>query len=125
MGASSRTGKSEAEEFGTLNATNTTTNPNDVTFRPLTFPANNRPGIVSLSGHQQDPGDRLIITGVGFRGATTVKIGGVKAEDISVQSDSEIDCTIPAGPSGTVNVRVFSPDGESVTAAGITTITYN
>ena len=125
MGASSLAGPSEAEEFGGLNVTSPDVNPTDVRFKPLTFPANNRPGIVNLSGHHQDPGDRLIITGVGFTGATTVKIGGFKASDVSVQSDSEIDCTIPKGPSGTVNVRVFSPDGESVTAAGITTITYN
>jgi IPT/TIG domain len=124
MGASSLPGKSEAQEFGTLNA-DATANPNDTTFPTLSFPDNNLPGIVNLSGHQQDPGDRLIINGVGFTGATKVTIGGVLADDVSVQSDSEIDLTIPKGPQGTVNVVVTSPVGRSVTATGITTITYN
>lgn len=124
MGASSLKGPSEAQEFGTLNS-DSSANPNTLTFPALVFPDNNLPAIVAVSGHNQDPGDRLIVNGVGFTAATNVTIGGVPADDVSIQSDSEIDLTIPKGPSGTVNVVVTTPEGKSPVAAGITDITYN
>ena len=52
-------------------------------------------------------GDAVIITGTGFTGATSVKFGAISAVEFSVDSDSQITATVPAGAStGPISVTV-------------------
>jgi len=51
-------------------------------------------------------GQPLTIQGVGFTGATQVKIGGIAATDVVVVDDNTVTCTTPAHASGAVDVEV-------------------
>ncbi len=68
-------------------------------------------------------GDSVTITGSGFTGATEVDFGGTAATSMSVDSDTQITATSPAG-SGTVDVTVITPGGTSATGAA-DQFTYN
>ena len=79
------------------------------------------PTVQSLSADSggEGGGDLITITGAGFTGATEVDFGaGNPAGDVSVDSDSQITCTVPAwDPSGpelpyvTVTVPAGTSDG--------------
>ena len=69
------------------------------------------PQILSLSPGIGLAGTLVTIIGSGFTGATLVTFGGVSAS-FSVVNDSTITATAPAG-SGTVDVRVTTPNGTS------------
>lgn len=60
-------------------------------------------------------------TGAGFFGTMIVKFGGAggtAADNITVASQQQLTCDVPAGVSGTVAIYVENPDGESGTIAG-------
>jgi uncharacterized membrane protein YgcG len=58
-------------------------------------------------------GDQVVITGVGFNGATDVSFGeGNSSPLFTVDSDTHITATSPAG-AGTVDVLVTNPQGTS------------
>jgi len=61
-------------------------------------------------------GTTVAITGTGFTGATAVDFGVAPATAFTVNSDSSITATSPAG-TGTVDVRVTTPGGTSTTSA--------
>jgi IPT/TIG domain/Abnormal spindle-like microcephaly-assoc'd, ASPM-SPD-2-Hydin len=61
-------------------------------------------------------GDSVTITGSGFSGATAVNFGANAATAMTVNSDTQITATSPAG-SGTVDVTVVGPGGTSATSA--------
>lgn len=56
--------------------------------------------------------DYVIVTGAGFSAATAVNFGGNTANDVTINSDTQIKVKIPVG-SGTVSVTVTTPAGKS------------
>ena len=60
-------------------------------------------------------GNTVTITGVHLTGATGVSFGGNVASNFTVVSDTQMTASAPAG-SGTVDVRVTTPNGTSVVA---------
>ncbi len=60
-------------------------------------------------------GNTVTIAGVHLTGATTVSFGASAAASFTVVSDTQVTATAPAG-SGTVDVRVTTPNGTSVAA---------
>ena len=62
----------------------------------------------------------MVITGTGFTGTTGasgVTFGAANATGYTVNSDTQISATSPAGSTGTVDVRVTTPGGTSATSA--------
>jgi alpha-tubulin suppressor-like RCC1 family protein len=68
-------------------------------------------GLSAASGPQAG-GAVITITGSGFTGATAVGFGGVPAT-FTVESDTQIQATVPAGVPGTIDVLVSTPAGTS------------
>jgi len=60
-------------------------------------------------------GTTVTVTGTGFTGATSVRFGASNASAMTVDSDTQITATSPAG-SGTVDVTVVMPAGASATS---------
>lgn len=69
---------------------------------------------VSPTGGPAAGGTIVNISGTGFTGATAVNFGAGAATDVQVNSSTSITAVSPAG-SGTVDVRVLTPGGESAT----------
>jgi PKD repeat protein len=59
-------------------------------------------------------GTSVTVTGTGFTGATAVRFGSASAS-FTVNSDTSITATSPAGISGTIDVTVATPHGTSAT----------
>lgn len=72
------------------------------------------PTVTSLSPSQgpQSGGTVVTITGTGFTGGASVKFGTAVATGVTVNSDTSITATSPAG-TGTVDVTVITPGGTS------------
>ena len=68
-------------------------------------------GIAPTSGSEAG-GDTVVITGSGFTGATDVGFDITNAAAMTVDSDTQITATSPAG-TGTVDVTVTTPAGIS------------
>lgn len=62
-------------------------------------------------------GTTVTITGTAFTGATSVKFGSSNATTFTVNSDTQITATSPAGAAGTVDVTVTTSVGTSATSA--------
>ncbi len=62
-------------------------------------------------------GTGVTITGTDFSGATAVKFGSNPATIFTVNGDTSISATSPAGAAGTVDVTVTAPLGTSATGA--------
>ncbi len=58
-------------------------------------------------------GTPVTITGTGFAGVTSVKFGASAAASYTVTSPTSIAAVSPPGTTGTVNVTVTTPNGES------------
>jgi hypothetical protein len=69
---------------------------------------------VSPSSGPSVGGTSVTITGTNLTGATAVNFGGSAASNITVNSDTQITATSPAG-AGTVDVAVTTPGGTSAT----------
>ncbi len=61
-------------------------------------------------------GTSVTITGTGFTGATAVDFGALAASSFTVNSDTQIVATSPAG-TGTVDVTVLTAEGASATSS--------
>ena len=72
------------------------------------------PAVTSLSPNTGSPSGGMVvtITGTGFTGATDVVFGGTSATTFTVDGDTQITATAPAGL-GTVDVTVSGPNGTS------------
>ena len=58
-------------------------------------------------------GTSVTITGTNLTGATAVRFGLGNATGFTVDSDTQITATAPAGSPGTVDVTVATPGGTS------------
>ena len=76
------------------------------------------PMVKALSPVQGTPkgGTQVVITGGNFTGATAVKFGSTVATSFTVNSDTQITATSPAGV-GIVDVTVTGPTGTSATSS--------
>ncbi|HVU26032.1 MAG TPA: cadherin-like beta sandwich domain-containing protein [Opitutus sp.] len=78
------------------------------------------PPVVSSVSPASGPlagGTTVTITGSGFTGATAVTFGATDASDFTVDSDTQITVTAPAGTLGAVDVTVTTAGGTSATSA--------
>jgi len=62
-------------------------------------------------------GTSVTVTGTGLTGATAVKFGSASAASYTVNSDSRVTATSPAGSAGTVDITVTTTAGTSATSA--------
>jgi hypothetical protein len=58
-------------------------------------------------------GNTVVLTGIGFTGATAVSFGGTPAASFTVNSDTQITAVSPPHATGQVNVTVTAPGGTS------------
>lgn len=56
-------------------------------------------------------GTSVTITGSGLTGTTSVTFGGTEATAFTIDNDTQISATTPAGTAGTVDVVVTNPEG--------------
>jgi hypothetical protein len=61
-------------------------------------------------------GTTVTIAGSNFQPGTTVQFGDAPASAVQVTSPSQIQAISPAGPSGSVSVKIFGADGQTATA---------
>jgi subtilisin-like proprotein convertase family protein len=66
--------------------------------------------VSSFSPTSGKVGDSVVLTGLGFTGATAVKFGGTPVATFTVGSDTQITATVPAG-AGTGPISVTIPAG--------------
>jgi len=96
----------------TPGGTSPNTAADDFTYTGVSVPA-----VTSLSPTSGPIGTSVVITGTGFTGATSVTFGGTVAT-FTVNSPTQITTTVPVGtPSGTIDVRVTGPGGQSPNTA--------
>ena len=79
------------------------------------------PAILSFNPTSGSVGTHVTITGISFTGATKVTFGGVKATTFSVDSDTKITATVPAGAK-TGKIQVTTSGG-TATSPGVFTVT--
>ncbi len=112
---------------GTVDVTVTTpggTNPSTAADQFTYIPAPTVTSVSPSSGPMSG-GTSVTITGTNFTGATSVSFGATPVPSFTVNSNSHITATSPAG-SGTVDVTVTSPSGTNPsTAADQYTYTAN
>ena len=67
-------------------------------------------------------GTNITVRGTGFSqgGTTTVELGAVPATNVSVVSDTEVTCTVPAGTVGAVDVTLTNSRGTDTLAGAFT-----
>jgi DNA-binding beta-propeller fold protein YncE len=63
-------------------------------------------------------GTTVVIAGSGFTGASVVDFGSTAASSYTVNSDTQVTATSPAGSSGTVDITVTTSGGTSATGSG-------
>ena len=71
---------------------------------------------ISPSSGTTAGGASVVITGTNFTGVTAVKFGSVNATNFTVNSNTQITATSPAGAAGTVDVTVTTAGGTSATS---------
>jgi len=91
----------------------TTTTGNADQFTYLVAPTLTK---ISATSGPVTGGTKVIITGNSFTGASKVLFGTVLASSFTVNSATQITALSPAGPAGTVDVRVTTPGGTSATS---------
>ena len=92
--------------------------PTPLASMTITSTAANTVAVTGISPSTGTPlgGTSVTISGSDFTGATSVSFGSSPASSFTVNSDSSITASSPAG-SGTVDVTVTGPDGTSATSA--------
>jgi hypothetical protein len=95
-------------------------NPTNVTLVVVTNSSGSAPTVTSLgtTSGSTAGGTSVSITGTGFTGAYAVSFGSIPAASFTVNSDTSITATAPAQAAGTVDVRVTTVNGTSVTGSG-------
>lgn len=78
---------------------------------------------VSPSSGGAAGGDVITISGTGFVSGSAVRVDGVSATDVVVQSDTIITARTPTGSPGTVTVSVTTPTPQTVVRANAFTYT--
>ncbi|MDH5581523.1 MAG: IPT/TIG domain-containing protein, partial [Bdellovibrionales bacterium] len=78
--------------------------------------------LISPSSGKITGGDVVTITGTGFLSGATVEIGSINCGSLSVDSETQITCTIGAQSAGVYNVTVTNPDEQ--TASLFSSFTY-
>jgi hypothetical protein len=84
---------------------------------PVPNPSSAPLTIASLSPTEGVAGQRLIVSGNGFNAGTTLTLGGLPAENVTVGAGT-LGGTIPSHPGGPVDIVVTNPDGRSATRTG-------
>jgi hypothetical protein len=115
--ATSITATAPALTAGSYNITVTTpygtssTSPPDL-FSALSAPL---PALVytSAASGPVAGGTSVVLTGVGFTGASQVRFGSVPATSYTVNSDTQLTVTAPAQAAGTVDITVTTASGTS------------
>jgi hypothetical protein len=81
------------------------------------------PVVTSVTpNHGQQAGGQVVtITGTGFTGATSVRIGGQAATAVTVVNDTTITATSPAHAEGPASIAVTTPSGTGSSAGPIFT----
>jgi uncharacterized repeat protein (TIGR03803 family) len=79
------------------------------------------PAILSFNPTSGPVGTQVIILGTSFTGAKKVSFGGVKATTVTVDSDTQITATVPAGAL-TGKIQVVTAGG-TATSSGVFTVT--
>ena len=97
----------------TPDGTSATSTADQFTYVPSGAPAIT--GISPASGTVAG-GTIVIVTGTGFTGTTGIMFGTTAATTFTVDSDTRINATSPAGVVGTVDVTVTTPQGTSATS---------
>ena len=72
---------------------------------------------VSPTSGRTSGGTKVTITGSGFQSGAAVSFGGSAATNVKVVSTTSITATTPPHATGTVNVTVTNPNGQSATLA--------
>ncbi|MDR3397961.1 MAG: IPT/TIG domain-containing protein [Pandoraea sp.] len=100
---------------GTIDVTVTNNNGTSTTSMNDQFTYLGGPTISSLSVTVGSPagGTQTRITGTGFTSTTSVTFNGASATTFSIDSDTSITATSPAGSVGTINVVVTTANGAS------------
>jgi hypothetical protein len=69
-------------------------------------------------------GDQIILRGSNFANGAEVKVGGVRAGFVSVLNSTTISASTGARSTGTVDVMVINPDGQTAVLANAYTYTF-
>ncbi|MGO9196536.1 MAG: beta strand repeat-containing protein [Acidimicrobiales bacterium] len=97
-----------------IDVTVTTRSGTSATSSADNFTYVNSPVVTSVSPNEDSPlgGYSVTVNGSGFTGATEVEFGSAPSPAFTVDADSAITATVPAG-TGTVDVTVTTPVGTS------------
>ncbi|WP_257450218.1 IPT/TIG domain-containing protein [Archangium lipolyticum] len=78
------------------------------------------PAISSITpdSGESNGGQRVTISGSGFRTGVKVRFGGVEAEGVSLLGDTSLSAFTPVHAPGVVDVQVENADGQSATRGG-------
>ena len=108
---------SPTEPAGTVDLTVVTPGGTSATSVADEFTYEPGPVVTSVNPPSGSPagGTSVTIDGSGFTGATGVKFGSAAAPSFTVNTDSQITATTPAGAAGQVDVTVSTPGGTSAT----------
>jgi uncharacterized repeat protein (TIGR03803 family) len=82
------------------------------------------PFISSFTPSSGPPGTRVVITGSGLTGTNRVAFGGVAATTFTVNSDTQVTATVPAG-AATGRITVTTPTGSASSSASFTVTPSN
>jgi glucose/arabinose dehydrogenase len=90
----------------------------DGLFAIVSTPA---PEITSFNPQSGAPGAQITITGANFTGATAVKFNGTAASSFAIDSDTQIEATVPAvATTGKISVSTSAGTGFSATDFTVT-----
>ncbi|WP_219993581.1 S-layer homology domain-containing protein [Paenibacillus pabuli] len=113
------TATAPAGSAGTVDVTVTTPGGTSTTSAADQYTYIAMPTITSMSptSGPTTGGTTVTLTGTNLTDATAVKFGATEATSYTVNSETSITATAPAGSAGTVDVTVTTPGGTSTTSA--------
>src|SRR5262249_14004457 len=100
----------------TPSSTSSATSADHYTYNNVTA---STPAVTSLdvSSGSTAGGRVVVIKGTNFAGTTAVKFGTTNASAFSIDADTQITATAPAGSAGTVDITVTTNNGTSSTGS--------